>query len=243
MITRRFVGGFLLAALAAVCVLASDAWNSKPFDQWTAAEVRKILNDSPWAKPAHVPNAPYLNGDRPEVGARLQVGKVPNDSLASSQDAETLARKPDTTVVIRWNSSGTIRHALYRDAILRGVPQTEAAERFLKPASDSIEFVMSGSASLLPPSEPQSLVPETYLQLSPSGRKIAATSASVSEPIDSHGTHGYVFKFPRMLPDGSPAISSKISRVQFVCRMGVRLFRAEFKTAEMTGRDGADFQE
>jgi len=225
---------------AAFCVFASGAWKNKPFDQWTAAEVRKILNDSPWAKPAHVPHYPYLNGDKPEVGAQLKVGKVPADSLAPPKDAENLARKPDTTVVVRWNSSQTVRHALYRDAILRGVPQAEAAERFLNSPPNSIEFAMVGAASLLPPSEPSSLVPETYLQLTPSGRRVPATAASVSEAIDSQGTHGYTFHFPRTLSDGSATISHETGSVLFVCRMGVRVFRAEFKTSEMIARDGAD---
>ena len=240
MIARRIIGSAAVLAIAAACVIAANPWSSKPFDQWTAAEVRKILNDSPWAKAAHVPHYPYLNGDKPEVGAELKVGKVPADSLAPAGDAETLARQPDTTVVVRWNSSLTVRHALYRDAILRGVPQAEAAERFLNSAPDSIEFSMAGAASLLPPSEPSSLVPETYLQLLPSGRKVPATAASVSEPIDSRGTHGYTFRFPRAISDGTPTISHDTDRVLFVCRMGVRVFRAEFKTSEMIGRDGAD---
>lgn len=240
MILRRFAFSLAVVTVAALCVFAADPWKSKPFDQWTAAEVRKILNDSPWAKPAHVPNYPYLNGDKPEAGVRLEVGKVPTDSLAPAEDAGTLARKPDTNVVVRWNSSQTVRHALYRDAILRGVPQAEAAERFLNSAPDSIEFAMIGSASLLPPSEPNSLVPETYLQLMPSGRKVPALAASVAEPIDSHGTHGYTFEFPRKTSDGSATISHETARVVFVCRMGVRVFRAEFKTSEMIARDGAD---
>jgi hypothetical protein len=240
MIARRFIGSAAVLAIAAVCVLAANPWSGKPFDQWTAAEVRKILNNSPWAKPAHVPHYPYLNGDKPEVGAQLKVGKVPADSLAPPEDADTLARKPDATVVVCWNSSQTVRHALYRDAILRGVPQAEAAERFLNSAQDSIEFAMVGAGSLLPPSEPSSLVPETYLQLLPSDRKVPAVAAYVSEPIDSRGTHGYTFRFPRALTDGSATISRETSRVLFVCRMGVRVFRAQFKTSEMIGRDGVD---
>ena len=37
-----------LLFLCALCVLAADFWNTKPFTDWNDKEVQKILTDSPW---------------------------------------------------------------------------------------------------------------------------------------------------------------------------------------------------
>jgi len=240
---RRFASAFAFWFLICLCVFAAEPWKNKPFEKWNAADVRHILDNSPWAKISRVPWYPQLNGDKPEVGAALQVGKVPDTSLDTPADASRSVANPDMLILVRWNSSATIRHALFRDAVLRGMPQAEAEERFLKNPPEKLEFVMLATGgSLLPPSEPESLVPETYLLLLPSGRKIRAIGANTTQAIDSHNGHGYSFEFPARMQDGSPTIAAGVEKVRFVCRMGVRDFRTEFKTAEMIAGGGVDLR-
>lgn len=47
------------AALAVTCAVlsAAEAWETKPFAQWTDKELEKVLNDSPWAGRASVTHA------------------------------------------------------------------------------------------------------------------------------------------------------------------------------------------
>ena len=47
----KILGTILLAALAAGAAFAQkDDWQSKPYQQWTKADVQKVLGDSPWAR-------------------------------------------------------------------------------------------------------------------------------------------------------------------------------------------------
>lgn len=241
----RRVGAVSLAtAVLALCVFADQPWKQKPYQKWTASEVRHILHNSPWAKAAQAPYSPLLNGDKPEVGTSVKVGTVPDTTLTDTPAEVThTVFHPETTVIVRWNSSRTVREALFRDAQLSGVSEAEAKERFLNPESDTVEIVMyPAGGSLLPPSEPATLVNETSLTISPSGRQILAIGAKVYVSLDARGTRGYVFEFPRSLPDGSPIVPRDSSYIEFSCRMGVRLFRARFRPAEMVSAEGADIR-
>lgn len=45
----------VLAAVVLVCAAyADDVWKAKPYQQWDAKDVQKILNESPWARVVHV---------------------------------------------------------------------------------------------------------------------------------------------------------------------------------------------
>lgn len=241
---RRISLATAAIALAALCVFAAEPWKQKPFEKWTAADVRHVLLNSPWAKAAQVPYSPYLNGDTLESGVGMKIGTVPDTTLSDTPvDATHATLHPDTTVVIRWNSSLTVKRALYRDAVLAGVKETDAAERFLNSPPETIEIAMTAAAdSLLPPSEPESLVPESYLLMAPSGRKVHAASAKVHQAVDAHERQGYLFEFPRTLADGSSIVPGETSYVEFRCRMGAREFRARFKPAEMVASDGSDIR-
>src|ERR1700683_1767932 len=58
-------------ALAGLLWAASDPWKAKPYSQWDANEVRKVLNDSPWAKLVTVPAS-----WRPDSGSNGSVGAL-----------------------------------------------------------------------------------------------------------------------------------------------------------------------
>ena len=238
--------GIASAALgfAALCLFAAEPWKQKSYEKWTAADVRQVLHNSPWAKASEAPYVPQLNGDKSEGGVGLKIGTVPDVTLSDTPvDATHATLHADTTVVIRWNSSLTVRRALYRDAVLAGEKETDAAERFLNTPPENLEFVMMAAAdSLLPPSEPSSLEPDTFLVMSPSGLKIPAARVKVHQESDVHGRTGYLFEFPRTRSDGSSIVPQGTSYIEFQCRMGARMFRVRFKPAEMVGRDGADLR-
>lgn len=40
----------LLCGAGAIVLLAADSWQKKPFTEWGEKEIRKILDDSPWAR-------------------------------------------------------------------------------------------------------------------------------------------------------------------------------------------------
>jgi len=231
-----------LLALAAVCAAASDPWKSKPYDKWTKKEVEKILNNSPWAQVVRVPYHPMLTGDRPEQHEKIQIGKTVWDPAKDEQaNAVKDTFKPDSTFVVRWNSALTIRRALYRDALLRGISKDEATRRYLAQQDDEFEVVLVPvGQTLLPPTEPSTLLRNTYLELQPSGEKLIPIRAQPRREVDASRREGYAFQFRRLRPDGSPAIPQGVVRIDFFTQVGPRMFRARFQLEKMFAPEDLD---
>ncbi|HWQ03015.1 MAG TPA: hypothetical protein VNL38_00915, partial [Candidatus Nitrosotenuis sp.] len=59
--TAVFVAAFLFAALAA----AQEPWKSRPYTEWTAEDVRRVLDDSPWARVVTVDVTWRKPGEKP----------------------------------------------------------------------------------------------------------------------------------------------------------------------------------
>ena len=49
-------------ALLAICVFATEPWKNADYEKWSAKDVDRILNNSPWAKQITIPYSSYLNG-------------------------------------------------------------------------------------------------------------------------------------------------------------------------------------
>ncbi len=239
---RKSVFAIGFFAALAICTLASDAWKTKPYEKWTAQEVEKILSDSPWAKAILLPNYPYLNGDSHETDKQVKIGKADDpvtDPLAIPS-ALTRTFKPEGTFVLRWNSSRTMRRAIYRDAVLHGLP-ADFAQHYLLDAPEQLELVLVAvGQTLLPPVEESTLLKETFIQLQPSGEKIYASRVRVRDLVDARGDEGYVFDFPIKSTESSHALLRSATVVEFFTQVGVRKFNAKFHTAEMVNRDGSD---
>src|ERR1700751_1695907 len=51
---KVMIGSFAVFAIAALALAASDPWKSKSYQQWDEKDVKKVLDDSPWAKVTQV---------------------------------------------------------------------------------------------------------------------------------------------------------------------------------------------
>jgi len=130
-------GLVLLAAAslaAAATLLAADAWQTKPFPQWTDKDVAKLVGSSPWAHevrvtPGRVPSAaglPARHGGT--MGDASNHGPMSADSgMRGAPDAgdpashlerggsDPLTEMGQTiTVVVRWQSALPLRQAEVR---------------------------------------------------------------------------------------------------------------------------------
>jgi hypothetical protein len=225
-------------ALVAFCALASDSWKNTPYEKWSAKDVQMILNDSPWAKSITVPYSPFLNGNSQEADHQIKIGTASDPKELS----DSRIYKPDGIFILRWNSAITLRRALYRDAVLHGIPADYAASRYLQNDPEFVELVLVPvGQTLLPPTEQSNLMSETQLQFQPSGKMIRPTSTQVRAQVNSLGQEGYVFDFPKQLPDGSPIIPKGTTQIEFFTQVGVRRFGAKFKTGDMAVHDTPDY--
>ncbi len=224
-------------ALAVFCAWASDSWKNTPYEKWSAKDVQKILNDSPWAKSITIPYTQFLNGNSQEADNQIKIGSATDPSGV----ADFRIYKPDGIFILRWNSAITLRRALYRDAVLHDIPADYAASRYLQNNPEFIELVLVPvGQTLLPPTEQSNLMAETTLQFQPSGRIIRPTTTVVGGQVSSLGQEGYIFDFARQLPDGSSIIPKGTTQIEFFTQVGVRRFAAKFKTSEMAIHDSPD---
>jgi hypothetical protein len=224
--------------LLAVCVWATDPWKNPDYEKWLAKDVDKILNNSPWAKQITVPYSPYLNGDSPETDQQIKIGSGRDPSGVAARQIY----QPNGTYTLRWNSALTLRRALYREAVLKGLGTDYASQRYLINDEENMDLVMIPTGqTFLPPTEPIALRRETYLELKPSGQKIYTVIAETRSWVDARDTRGYFFAFPQRQKDGTPTIGKDVTEIDFFTQVGVRIFQAKFRPSEMMLGDGADY--
>ena len=225
-------------SLLAVCVWASDPWKNLDYEKWSPKDVDRILNNSPWAKSITIPYSPYLNGDRRETDKQVRIGSGADPSGL----ADSAIYEPSGTFILRWNSALTLRRALYRDAVLRGVPADDATQKYLINDEENMDLVMIPTGQThLPPIDGYPLRAESYLELRPSGKKIYAAIAEERAWVDARDTRGFIFSFPQRLKDGTPSIPKDVTEIVFFTKIGVRRFEAKFRAADMMLGAGADY--
>jgi hypothetical protein len=107
-----------LAIAGVACALALNAgevWNSKDYTQWSDDDINQILTNSPWAKKTNVTldtqGVGQSRGDRDGTGSvRGRTGTMgtPGNSGGGEYGGNgggVYGRKPDLTVVVRWDSA------------------------------------------------------------------------------------------------------------------------------------------
>ena len=237
-LARKAILAVTAFALLGICVWASEPWKNADFEKWSAKDVDKSLNESPWAKQITIPYTPYLNGDSPETDQRIKIGSGRDPSRV----ADSQIYRANGTFTLRWNSALTLRRALYREAVLRGLDTDYASQRYLINDEENMDLVLIPTGqTFLPPTESVSLRRETYLELKPSGKKIYAVIAETRAWVDARDNRGYFFAFPQRQKDGTPTIAKDVTEIVFFTQVGVRKFEAKFKVAEMMMGEGADY--
>jgi hypothetical protein len=83
---KATMAGALVLVLAGLLWGGGDPWKTKPVAEWDANDVRKVMNDSPWAKRVQVP-APWKSADSSAVpgtrGGRNPTGGGANPGSGS----------------------------------------------------------------------------------------------------------------------------------------------------------------
>lgn len=114
MMTRRAalfsLGGLASLASAALAAAAKEFWDEKDPSQWSKEEIERMLNQSPWAKPASISYNTAVPGFGPGViGRRSGVATINRSGTGATTDGGD--GKLDFHAVIRWESARPIRAA------------------------------------------------------------------------------------------------------------------------------------
>jgi hypothetical protein len=244
---RAILSGGIVLLLAAIVWAGGDPWKSKPYQQWDAKDVRKVLDDSPWGRSVQV-EAPWLKGDA--GGDSSDAGAAPAGPGGRSPQGgrsgvgNELGAGPQVAVatfIVRWSSSRTIREAVARTAILAGQIKDDAAAQQLAQPVESYEIVVAG-----PDMKPFQSVDEKILQNGAflidrkTKQKLSPTSVKIQNTDDGKRIQSVAFFFPKKSDTGISTISAEEKTVDFLSVVTNVKIQVSFDISKMTDTVGRD---
>ena len=202
---------------------AGEPWKEKPYSEWTAKEVQRLFEDSPWARPVATAYesseiVAVVSGQSPETGTPV---------------ART--EKVKSFVIVQWASAQTIREGIVRARQLQGTYSQQGTAEFLSQSPpDHVVVVFGPDVKKFEGISEDTLRQSAYLKIKESNQKIPAASARVvrSGPDLSAAE----FHFPREV-DRKPAIRPNDKKAIFSCPFGRNSISATFDLRKMV-RDG-----
>ena len=247
---KAFLSGCVALLLAALVWAGGDPWKTKPYQQWDAKDVRKVLDASPWAHSTQV-EAPWISaGDADDAdsgGASSQPGPAragpsprtgPGGSGADAGGGPQVAL---ATFLVRWTSSRTVREAVLRNLILAGQMKEDAAAQQLSQPVESYEIVVAG-----PDMKPFQSVDEkilehgAYLMDRKTKQKIAPSSVKIQSSEDGKKIVSVAFIFPKKSESGVSTIGADVKVVDFLCVVTNVKIETSFDVSKMQDTLGRD---
>lgn len=148
---------------------------------------------------------------------------------------------PEGAYVVRWASSQTVRHAILRDADLRGgEPSSVEAQSPSPPGNDYKIVVQSANPSPIPWLDRENVKESAYLRADRTRAEIAAERVDILRG-DAPARSKVVFYFPKASPSGKPLITTTNQDVEFFAKFGPASVRVKFDLREMAGPEGPDY--
>ncbi|MGH9729496.1 MAG: hypothetical protein ACRD33_06260 [Candidatus Acidiferrales bacterium] len=242
------VVALVVLALGALAWAGGDPWKTKPYEQWTANDIRQILHDSPWAKVQYVP----MEWKMDQGGGKSEMGRAPGGTVSAAQGpaggATNVGDQAMGTPVgqaafyVRWNSSRTVREALIRDAIMTKQMTEDEGTKYLSAPIVNYEVVVIGpDMSPFGNVSEDQLKSSSYLQGKQSKVKVNATSVQISRSQDGRSVTTVMFSFPRKTADGKDIAGPQEKGLQFSCKLKELDLQQTFDLRKMADQKGPDF--
>jgi hypothetical protein len=214
--------GMMAIALMASLAVADDPWKDAAYDKWNDKDVQKVLKSSPWGRE-------LVTGTtaRPAENKKASA----NSSVNKYDRPEEL---PSEWVQVVWWSSKTVRRAVLRKLVLKGiqVPPDSAKEFTETPLDDHVIVVWGDPKTLaaLARLEPAELKKVAYLDSPRLKTRIEPIDASPVQ--DGNAPADKIrFNFPRKL-NGEDIVTDQDTRLVFKWRL-VRNPKAKIDDAPM----------
>jgi hypothetical protein len=248
---KIFLCGSIAVLLAAIAWAGDDPWKAKPYQQWDAKDVRKVLDASPWARNVQVA-APWIGtgdaGDTASGGVASQPtppamrsAQTPQPGASGAGDIAPGTQTATVTFVVRWASSRTIREALLRNAVLAGQIQEDAAAQQLTQPVETYEIVVAA-----PDMKPFQSVDDKILEHSAflvdrkTKQKAAPTGVKILNSEDGEKVESVAFFFPKKSDSGVATIAADEKNVDFLCVVTNVKIEASFDISKMLDTLGRD---
>jgi hypothetical protein len=261
---KAILVGSAMLVVAALVFAGGDPWKSKPYQQWDDKDVKRILEDSPWAKvvqvdvtwkpgkgnsngdaggpaPATNQQVPAGGGGKTMGGASPSPAAAPGSNTPVSGATDTGNSSGEASFLVRWVSAKTVEKAVYRKAELAGTMKPEDAEKELAKQLDVYELIVFG-----PDMTPFQSADEDVLKTSASliekknKQKISPYKIEITRSPDGKKVQAVAFAFLRKAANGEPTIADDDKGVDFNCFVGGAKIHASFDISKMQDTQGRD---
>jgi hypothetical protein len=237
---------FLVLGLGAWALGAAEFWEKKKFSEWTEKEVRKMLNDSPWARPVEI-RVDAMGGARAGGGGGRRRGGGGGGGFDASAGSMGGADEgmgggmgrggggmpmpeavPTITVYVRWRTALPVKQALVRARFGDEAATSPDAAKFLSAQETHHIIEIAG-------------VPMPMLRIKPDQLKAGAQLRIKDKPPiqavdlkagrDENRINLYLI-FPRQ-QDGTPVIVLEDKEVEVLLKAGPLDIRRKFRLKDM----------
>lgn len=256
-----FVSSAVLLA-AALVFAGGDPWKSKPYQQWDDKDVKRVLEDSPWAKVVQVDvtwkadknystaessgsAAPATNQQVPAGGTGKMGGgsapAAPGGSAPVAGTGDVGNSSGETPFLIRWVSSKTVEKAVFRKAELAGTMKPEDADKELSKNLDVYELAVFGpDMKPFQSADEESLKTSAYLIEKKTKQKISPYKVEITRSADGTKVQAVAFAFLRKASNGEPTIADDEKGVDFNCSVNGAKIHVSFDVSKMQDNQGRD---
>lgn len=238
------VRGVLVATAILVCgsLLLADnkPWASKPFQQWDAKDVQRIMTDSPWVQITTIERG-WLSVAEKNVPPEQQIGggvrtmQNPGGTNRESEESERQLK-----VYVYWDSSHVMRAATARNAVLHGMMKDSDVEQYANAPQEEYELVLY-MADMTPFVKNDEKFFEDKASIETKRGKLKLAPSHVKYDRQSDGRlKDVIFFFPKKSSSGDPTIGPSESEVTFKCNLDGTRLSVNFNVQKMVGASGVD---
>jgi hypothetical protein len=251
---KKVLMGATVLLIASAAWAGGDVWKTKPFSQWDDADVRTILQSSPWAKPGQQVQGSWRPADTaPADTSNLTVAGTKADNSNRSNGPTTSqpggtqnqATAQDSqqgqAYNVFWWSSRTIREANLRSQVLKGTATQDAADNTMKqPGPDAYQILVAGrNMAIFQQRGEDAMMKAAFLQAHKNKQKEAATKVDFQK--DAAGSVvAAIFSFPKTTASGGALVGPDEKDVEFQLQIGGNWLRTSFNTKQMVDGQGED---
>jgi hypothetical protein len=207
------ISRFALAALLALPLPANTPWD-KPADQWTAADINKILEDSPWAPSKVAIEAKYTQKHSEPLTGLISDSDV-NLNNSNNIRGVQISRGGTPSYYVKWMSAKTMRLALEKMHRMRtnltGTPPPLKADE----SPDYVVAIEGDEPMRILRSAKEDLHDTVFLELD-NGFTLDLASVQFLDGADADPIRTE-FHFPRQV-QGKPAIDPDSEKIVFHLR-------------------------
>jgi len=231
--------------LAATLLWAGDQpWKGKPYQTWDAKDIQQIMTHSPWVVATSVRRSwrpsrtsTVVQPVQPEISGGVRTRPRVMGNVAGNTGGT--GAEQQMNVYLYWYSSRVIRAASAREAVLRGMMDPPAAQKFTDAPQAQYQIVLKMDDMTPFLDKGASFYQQNaFLQMRRSKLKLQPSKV-VYERMGTT-SEDVVFFFPKTTASGAPTIASDETDVVFSLKFANQTVRVNFKPKKMVDQFGPD---